>query len=648
MKQAKRNLRIRILGGMLAVWLLFWGYSSLWTISQTRDEQFRIVESVMDAATTGTATVFLSYLDEKPDDSAFPILPDNEARASITARLNNTKDISNLEIELSCYDQDDRLFAATGPTISLNYSIPSSSNPYYSQRHYGLLDIYRAFPADVADRLMEYLIYNEDWTMDDWVPGYLVGYGITFGSGFTDGQYVYPEAFVVYPLVVETPGELSYTSPTLDKSGDILECGTADIIWHYHSPLTEQQTRNMVQCEYLNFSPWFTLDETIPQAQAIVSDESKFLEYRKVAFKDRVDYIDNEFSASQLFATGLFQTEFYAIRTDTTLSSTDDFVGYYSDITDLHNSFTIVAAGTLYPLRDSLPTIVTTGLISLLLLSVVGLILCHTLGMVLDAQAEADQRRRNLTGAIAHDLKTPMAAVLGYAENLLEHTHPDKQDHYLRALHLQTRKMNDILAKMLEISKEDAPDNSLCLTEFSLGALCQEAAENCFTGEQAYLISGDATITADRELLLRCLDNFLSNAKRHIAPGGLVSITIRETTCEVFNPGSPIPPEALPHIWEPYFQADPSNSKTGSGLGLSIVREILTRHNFSYEAANQENGVAFRFDFRPKTQTNKGDNKMAKNKKRIALIFIGLILFLLLTALLLWEVYIPRPGIVLG
>lgn len=648
MKQAKRNLYIRIMGGLLAVWLLFWGYSSLWTISRTRDEQFNAVSALMSAATTNAAGEFLSYLDEKPDHTDFSVPPDNDVRSRITANLNSLKSNSQLELELACYDQNDDLFAHTGSTITLRYALPSQTKQIFPREHYGMVDLYSAFPEDVADRLMEYLTYNEEWNVIAWTPGSLVGYGVSFGDGWTDGQYVIPTSFAVFPLVVEVEGELGYKAPSFDDEGNISDPGSVEILWHYINPVAEDIQKTMVPCANTSFSVHHVLDRACPEAYALVTDQTRFVEVHRNGLFKLDGYVQNTMTSNQMVAKGLFTTEFYSEQGDFTLSSTDDFVGYYSDVTDLHNHFTIVAAGTLYPLRDSLPTIATTGLVSLVMLTVFGFILCHALGKVLAAQAEAEQRRRNLTSAIAHDLKTPMAAVLGYAENLLENTRPDKQEHYLRSIHTQTRKMNDILGKILEISKADAPEGSLTLTEFSLGELCREAAVDCFLEDGMYLISGDANITADRELMRRCMDNFLSNAKRHIAPGGLVTITIHEGSCEIYNPGNPIPEAALPLIWEPYYQADTARGKGGSGLGLSIVREILSRHGFSYEAENLEDGVVFRFSFLPAERKEKGDKKMTINKKRISIIAIGILLFLLLIALILWEVYIPRPGIVLG
>ena len=230
---------------------------------------------------------------------------------------------------------------------------------------------------------------------------------------------------------------------------------------------------------------------------------------------------------------------------------------------------------------------------------IVGAILCWQLGRVYDAQAALEASRRRTTNAIAHDLKTPMAAVMAYAENLMEEVQPQKRDHYIAAIHTQTARMDRIVREMLELSRLEAGADQLRREEFSLGALCRQAAEEQ-PGDHLVLVSGDAAVCADREMLRRVLDNLLSNAQNHAAPGSAISVTIGRDRLEVLNVGQPIPEEQMERLWDAYYQADEARSAGGSGLGLSIVREILQRHGYSYGAENREEGVCFWFGWEKK------------------------------------------------
>lgn len=263
----------------------------------------------------------------------------------------------------------------------------------------------------------------------------------------------------------------------------------------------------------------------------------------------------------------------------------------------IYDAPVLTAAGRIYPLKECAGTLATVGVGSLLLFLMVAAILIWQLTKVYEKQAELEAQRRRTTNAMAHDLKTPMAAITGYAENLLENTHPEKQEKYLRSIYGQVGRMNETVGKMLELSRLEAEADQLSLETFSLAELCREAIADYVGAQVRFLIAGDAKITADRAMIRRVLDNFLSNAKKHTAPGGTIEVTVEQGRCTVFNPGEQIPPEQLSKLWEAYYQADGSRSQGGSGLGLSIVREILTRHGFEYGAENREAGVAFWFTF---------------------------------------------------
>lgn len=110
-----------------------------------------------------------------------------------------------------------------------------------------------------------------------------------------------------------------------------------------------------------------------------------------------------------------------------------------------------------------------------------------------------------------------------------------------------------------------------------------------------------AELVGDEEqvwaMLRRVLENFLSNAIRYTTPGGTVRVEIRQRKCTVKNPGQPIPTEELERIWEAHYQRNPARSEGGSGLGLSIAREILHRHGFSWGVQNGPEGPEFWFSF---------------------------------------------------
>ena len=86
------------------------------------------------------------------------------------------------------------------------------------------------------------------------------------------------------------------------------------------------------------------------------------------------------------------------------------------------------------------------------------------------------------------------------------------------------------------------------------------------------------------------------------APGKIIDIRCEKkgdlVRVTVFNTGKPIPADSLPHIWEKFYKVDKARTREygGSGVGLSIVKAIMTLHHRAYGAENYENGVAFWFE----------------------------------------------------
>ena len=107
-------------------------------------------------------------------------------------------------------------------------------------------------------------------------------------------------------------------------------------------------------------------------------------------------------------------------------------------------------------------------------------------------------------------------------------------------------------------------------------------------------------VNADRALLARALDALLENAVQHTPEGGCITVRLADGICAVTNTGEAIPAEALPHLWEAYYQADPSRSTRGSGLGLSIAKTVFDLHSYACGAENTESGPKFWFRFAEK------------------------------------------------
>lgn len=225
-----------------------------------------------------------------------------------------------------------------------------------------------------------------------------------------------------------------------------------------------------------------------------------------------------------------------------------------------------------------------------------------------DRQVEREKQRRELTNAIAHELKTPLGIIHSYCESLQENIHVEKRAHYLDVILDETERMNALVLEMLDLSHMEAEGFRLRMEPFLLNELARAEAERYRPAAEEKEVritlqaEADCRITADRGRIAQALSNFLSNAIRHTPKGGTISVRVchaeHAVRCEVENDGAPIPEEQQQRIWDVFYKADASRqrAKGGTGLGLAIARHILELHGMAYGVRNTGTGVLFWFE----------------------------------------------------
>ena len=254
-----------------------------------------------------------------------------------------------------------------------------------------------------------------------------------------------------------------------------------------------------------------------------------------------------------------------------------------------------------YPLKACLPILVPAGAISFTLAMLCAVILSFALLRVWRRQERVEQVRRETTAALAHELKTPLSVLSAAAELLEDNLAPEKQAHYFDVIQTQAQRMDDSVRKMLELSRLETGVQALRREEFPLAALAQErlAAALPADGSLHTELASDNEymVNADRALLARALDALLENAVQHTPEGGCITVRIANGMLSVANTGDAIPNHALPRLWEAYYQADPSRSTKGDGLGLSIAKTVFDLHGYTCGAENTDAGPKCWFKF---------------------------------------------------
>lgn len=229
-----------------------------------------------------------------------------------------------------------------------------------------------------------------------------------------------------------------------------------------------------------------------------------------------------------------------------------------------------------------------------------------------------DQLREVFISGISHELKTPIAIIQGYAEGLeyyLEND-PEMAKKYCNTIIEETGRMNDLTMKLLDITKYESGAYQLMYGDFSLRELIGDwfernskrlADKGVVTDneiDESFIAHGDSFI------LSTVVNNYLSNAASHVSGEMKISAYADDLgdryRVYIFNTGSNIAEKDIDKIWNSFYRADKSLSRSQGrfGLGLAIVAAIQKLHGHAYGVENMPDGVRFWFDV-SKTEPNK-------------------------------------------
>lgn len=210
-----------------------------------------------------------------------------------------------------------------------------------------------------------------------------------------------------------------------------------------------------------------------------------------------------------------------------------------------------------------------------------------------------EENRRDFTNAIAHELKTPLCAIRGYAENLKEDTVQEKRDHYLDQIILKTEEMDGLAAEMIYVSRLDSEKLVLKKEPVCLNDLIQaqlEKLDDVISGKNLlvwYQAEEEFHITGDRKYLEKAVWNLLSNAVSYNTESGTIRIIVGRDRCSMENTGEHIPEADLPHVFEMFYsgQRHFGDEEKHLGMGLYLTRKICALHHLSLTVQNTEMGV---------------------------------------------------------
>ena len=218
---------------------------------------------------------------------------------------------------------------------------------------------------------------------------------------------------------------------------------------------------------------------------------------------------------------------------------------------------------------------------------------------------EAEENRRKLVNALAHELKTPLAVIHGYAEGLQEGIAEEKKARYLSVLLDESEKMDAMVKEMLDFSRLEAGKVTLAVESFSLAELTDKIFDRLKLAAQqrdlsvAFEQMEEFHVTADIGRMRQIITNLVDNAIKYTTKGGCIRVHVFRKYGNAFvaieNDCEPLPQDALEHIWDSFYRVDTARSSGGTGLGLAIVKSIVTLHRGSCYVQNTPTGVRFSF-----------------------------------------------------
>ena len=227
-----------------------------------------------------------------------------------------------------------------------------------------------------------------------------------------------------------------------------------------------------------------------------------------------------------------------------------------------------------------------------------------------DAQ-DANRLKDDFFATLSHELRTPINAVLGWAQLLAEGMLDEPgRERAIMAITRNARAQAQLLTDILELSRIVAGKLELHYEVIALGTLAAELIESLrpsFDARQQTVSApptGGPAIEGDRARLQQVLFNLLSNAGKFTQRGGQIGLAIEERDDEVeirvSDNGVGIPPEFLPHIFERFRQADSSSTREhgGLGIGLALARHIVEMHGGTIRAESDGPGLGAVFSVR--------------------------------------------------
>ena len=233
----------------------------------------------------------------------------------------------------------------------------------------------------------------------------------------------------------------------------------------------------------------------------------------------------------------------------------------------------------------------------------------------IEEKSKIDDMRKQFISDVSHELKTPIALIQGYAEGLIENVNTDDESRkfYAEVILDESNKMDALVKQLLELMKLEYGKREFRNEKFNIVELINEVIRKCKVMLDDRKIDikfehePEVQVFADSFYIEQVVTNYFTNAIKHAKEvNGIRQIEVKITNNEetekvrvsVFNTGDNISENAISKIWGRFYKEDTSRNREdgGTGIGLALVKAIMTNYKNDYGVVNKENGVEFYFE----------------------------------------------------
>ena len=233
----------------------------------------------------------------------------------------------------------------------------------------------------------------------------------------------------------------------------------------------------------------------------------------------------------------------------------------------------------------------------------------------IERKSKIDEMRKQFISDVSHELKTPISLIQGYAEGLVENVNTDEENKnfYANVILDEANKMDKLVKRLLELMKLEYEEREFNNSNFDIVELIREVVRiNKVKLEEekievVFEEQDPIYVLADDFYIEQVVTNYFTNALKNIKEKNSkkqIKVYIKKSDeqgkvrINIFNTGEHITEENVERIWNRFYKVDSARNRAmgGTGIGLALVKAIMSKYNNSFGVENVSDGVVFYFE----------------------------------------------------